>query len=205
MHTLVTRLGKRARRAYTAVEVMLALTVLLISTAGVMSMQKASIQANVDARRLDTANQIARIWLDRLAMDSANWNSNTPLNQTLWLGTMLGNGFLTPAAEPSSLPVWSPAFDILGRDLPNVNDTTASFCTKVNVSLLANGPSPTGGPVPVMLEVTVLVFWPKNLLGAAGTPQSPLCPGPSDVANYENSNPGTYHMLFATEALRRSS
>ena len=47
----------RLGRGYTAVEVMLAITVLLISTAGVMAMQTASIQGNLDARKLDVANR----------------------------------------------------------------------------------------------------------------------------------------------------
>lgn len=49
----------RTGRGYTAIEVMLAITVLMIGSAGVMSMQKASIQGNFDARRLDLANSIA--------------------------------------------------------------------------------------------------------------------------------------------------
>jgi len=189
--------ARRGSRGYTAVEVGLALTVLLISMAGVMSMQKASIQGNQDARRLDIANSIARVWLDRLATDATVWNANVGLNQTLWLKALLDTGFQTPTAQPAGVPVWSPAFDILGRDLPNVADPTAIYCVHVSVSTVST--LPAGGPSSV--RATVLVFWPKNLLGAQTAPNNPLCPGPADVANFETGNPGTYHMLFTTEGL----
>jgi type II secretory pathway pseudopilin PulG len=193
-------------RGYTAVEVMLAITVLLISSAGVMSMQKAAIQGNLDARRLDVANSIARLWLDRLTTDASTWNSTsaTTLTNTLWINANLDTGtFMTPQALPSGAPIYSPAFDILGRDLPNIADPTAVYCVHVKIDTMATTTAAPAGPV--LLRATVLVFWPKNLLFAAGAPSNPLCPGPSDVAAVESSTPGTYHMLFTTEALRRGS
>ena len=186
---------------YTAVEVLLALTVLLISSAGVMSMQKASIQGNMDARNLDVANSIARTWLDRLTTDADAWNSGTGMTQTLWLGADLGKGFVTPSVEPATLSAWSPAFDILGRDLLTTADPTAAFCTHIKIDAMAIGPTGT----PTLLRATVLVFWRKNLAGAAGAPSTPFCPGPNDVAAQEAATPGVYHMLFASEAIRSST
>jgi type II secretory pathway pseudopilin PulG len=201
----VRRPLSRLRAAgYTAVEVMLALTVLLISTAGVMSMQKASIQANVDARKLDMANSIARTWLDRLATDSLTWNANNGLTQTLWLNALMGAGFQSPSPQPAAAPIYSSAFDILGRDLPTPDtDTTAVFCARVKVDLIANFGTP---PTPALLNVTVLIYWAKDLLGSAGTPSSPLCgtSAPADIAAQEAATPGTYHMLYITESLRRT-
>jgi hypothetical protein len=204
---------KRSRRsrsslAYTAVEVMLAMTVLFISSAGVISMQKAAIQGNLDARKLDVANSIARIWLDRLATDATVWNVQTGLTQTLWLNTLLNNGFQTPLPQPAASPIYSPMFDILGRDI-QAQDPTVVFCTHVNVTLDALNP-PTlnamgavvaGGPG--LLRVTVLVYWAKNLLGG-GAPSTNLC-AVSDVAGAEAAAPGTYHMIYATEALRMNN
>ncbi len=201
MHTRSARAG----RGYTAVEVMLAITVLLISSAGVMSMQKAAIQGNLDARRLDVANSIARVWLDRLTTDATTWNSTSgiTLTNTMWIKDNLDTGaFMTPAALPAGAPIYSPAFDILGRDLPNPGDPTAVYCVHVKLDTMATTTTTPAGPV--LLRATVLVFWPKNLLFAAGAPANPLCPGPTDVAAVEAAT-GTYHMLFATEALRRGS
>jgi Tfp pilus assembly protein PilV len=189
------------------VEVILAMTVMLISSAGVMSMQKAAVQGNLDARRLDVANSIAQTWLDRLATDAATWNSATGLTQTTWLNTVLGHGFVMPATAPAASAIYSPAFDIFGRDVTNLADGSIVFCTHVKVDTVANFATPTGGATtePVLLRATVLVFWPKNLLNAQGAPSNPLCPGPNDVAATEAGAPGTYHLLYATEALRRGS
>jgi prepilin-type N-terminal cleavage/methylation domain-containing protein len=196
-------------RGYTAIEVMLAMTVLLISMAGVMSMQRASIQGNQDARKLDIANSIARTWLDRLVADGASWNATNGLAFTTWLGPFLGLGFQVPATAGAT-SVYSPAFDILGRDLVTTSDLSTIFCTHINVQLVAEGSAPGGAPAPVLLQATVLVFWPKNLLGG-GTPATnpmTMCnagTGVTDVAAAEALNPGTYHMIYVTESIRRSS
>jgi len=188
----------RSQRGYTAVEVMLAMTVLLITSAGVMSMQKASIQGNLDARKLDVANSIARIWLDRLATDAQTWNPNgSGLTQTSWLGTAVGNGatYSTPAVVATAAAVQSPAFDIFGRDLANVtSDPSTEFCTHIQVVPVAS----TVAGNPVLLRATVMVYWSKQL--AATGPASPLC-AESDVSKTESTSPGTYHMIVATEAL----
>lgn len=208
----MSRASSRTRRparsrGYTAVEVMLAMTVMIISSAGVMSMQRAAIQGNLDARKLDVANSIARVWLDRLATDATSWDAATGLTQTLWLGAVVGSGFVQPSVQPAAQPVWSPAFDMLGRDLPNTADPTTAFCVHIKVDTMANAITPIAGgaaPAPALLSATVLVFWPKNLINA-GVPALNICQGgPGDVAAAEAASPGTYHLLYATEALRRN-
>jgi hypothetical protein len=174
------RRSRKSSRGYTAVEVMLA------------------IQGNLDARKLDVANSIARVWLDRLATDAQTWSPNgVGLTQTTWLGTAVGNGpvFSTPVVVASAASVQSPAFDILGRDLANVtNDPTTEFCTHIQVVPVAN----TLAGSPVLLRATVMVYWSKQL--AATAPAAPLC-AETDVSKTESTAPGTYHMIVATEAL----
>jgi hypothetical protein len=58
----------------------MALTLFAIGATAVMSMQRASIQGNADARKLDMANSIAREWLERLRRDSALWTQPGPAN-----------------------------------------------------------------------------------------------------------------------------
>jgi hypothetical protein len=173
------------------------MTVMLISTAGVMSMQKASIQGNLDARKLDVANSIARTWLDRLSTDTETWNAQTnTLAFTTWLGPADNTGlFATPAVFTGPTAFQSPAFDILGRDVAEA-DPTVAFCTHIKIDTMAT--SVTG--VPQILRATVLVYWPKDLTGTNPGRSMPLCTE-ADVAHFESGNPGTYHMLFATEAL----
>jgi len=198
--------GRRATHGYTAVEVLLAMTVLIISTAGVMSMQKASIQGNLDARKLDVANAIARTWLDRLAADATTWNSAAPIKaQTLVLSTLAPATVSQGTFQVSPLSVssmnWSPAFDILGRDVATLSDPSIVFCTHVKVDTMAVDPATSA---PTILRATVMVFWATSLAGGPA-PATSLCSatGPADVA--KDSTVGTYHTIFATEALRRAS
>jgi hypothetical protein len=212
--------SRLSARGYTAVEVLLASAVLLISMAGVMSMQKASIQGNLDARKLDVANSIARTWLDRLAADANSWNSQgtPPMGQTFWLGPYLNAGFVTPLAPAAAaVPAGelSPAFDILGRELAP-GDPNTIFCTHVSISTISEsapvvGLKTTIPAQPVLLQATVLVFWPKQLLGG-NAPAASFCPavngggaGVPDVAAAEAAKPGTYHMIYASETIRRPS
>ena len=56
-------LAHASTAGYTAVEVLMAMTVMVIGAAAVISMQKTSIQGNLDARKTDIANSIgARGW-----------------------------------------------------------------------------------------------------------------------------------------------
>lgn len=74
------RTAKREARGYTAVEVLMGLALFAIGAAAVISMQRAAIQGNVDARKLDMANSIAHEWIERLRRDAALWTQPGPAN-----------------------------------------------------------------------------------------------------------------------------
>jgi prepilin-type N-terminal cleavage/methylation domain-containing protein len=204
-----SRLPQSARtsRGYTAIEVMLAMTVLLIGSAGVMSMQKASIQGNLDARKLDIANSIAHDWLERLTTDAMEWtlpamNVNGANNfvNTTWLQTGWNNQgvFFLPTLPSSQAAAegMSPAFDILGRDLASANPV---FCVHVNIVQIAQDAQAN----PNLLRATVLVFWPKQLVQSGAVPSN-FCGSYFDVASAEAANPGTWHMVYASTAIRKN-
>jgi type II secretory pathway pseudopilin PulG len=199
----VQKRSQRGGRGYTAVEVMLAMAVLMISAAGVMSMQKGAIQGNLDARRLDVANAIARTWLDRLETDASTWNEYTALNATILLKTLAPSGVgqgsfaWTPLSQLYATYGWSDAFDIFGRDVAE-GDSTGVFCTRIEVDTMAVDSSSN----PTLLRATVMVFWPTAL---AGAPAPTACPGPTGTGGVTGSLPGTYHTVFVTEGLRRPS
>src|SRR5580700_9616474 len=67
-------------RAYTIVEVLLSMTVFAIGASAVMSMQKATLQGNLDARKTDMANSIARMWIERIRRDAMQWTLPSPVN-----------------------------------------------------------------------------------------------------------------------------
>ena len=51
----------------------MAMTVMAIGAAAVITMQKTSVQGNLDARKTDVANSIARMWVERLQRDAMQW------------------------------------------------------------------------------------------------------------------------------------
>src|SRR5580658_2638153 len=167
---------RSTHRGYTAVEVMLAMTVLLIGSAGVMTMQKASIQSNLDARKLDIANSIAHDWLERLSADATQWtlpaiptNLTNNIGNTTWL-QFYNTGWFLPAI-PGGYPAAegnSPAFDILGRDLAAADAPNAVFCAHVRLDQIAQ--DVLNPALPVLLRATVVVFWRKQLVTSPGAP-----------------------------------
>jgi prepilin-type N-terminal cleavage/methylation domain-containing protein len=202
---------RSTRRGYTAVEVMLAMTVLLIGSAGVMTMQKASIQSNLDARKLDIANSIAHDWLERLSADATQWtlpaiptNLTNNIGNTTWL-RFYNTGWFLPAI-PGGYPAAegnSPAFDILGRDLAAADAPNAVFCTHVKLDQIAQDAL----ALPLLLRATVIVFWKKQLVTSSATPGG-NCTSASnsfDPALDESNNPGTWHIIYATTAIRKSA
>jgi hypothetical protein len=201
----------RASRGYTAIEVLLAMTVLMIGSASVMSMQKASIQGNLDARKLDMANSIAHEWLERLTADAMAWTlpvtsgAASNLGNTQWLGTGLASPtkFLLPPVPGNQATAegLSPAFDILGRDLAMGNAANAAFCVHVNVVQIAQ--DTLAPPNPTLLRATVLVFWPKQLVQSGSIPAG-YCTTWFDVAAAEAAQTGTWHMVYASTAIRKT-
>ena len=193
---------------YTAIEVLLSMTVLAIGAAGVISMQKAAIQGNNDARQLDTANAIAHTWMDRLRTDATAWtlpstlvasSGTSNLVNTQWLNHALSVFFLPTAPATYPAEGYSAAFDNLGRDLDATDAPTAVFCTHIKLEALYYDQAAN----PLILNATVLVFWPKALLTSA-SPSASNCTTVFDVAAYEAAHPGTYHLVYLTSAIRKN-
>ncbi len=187
------------------------MTVLMIGSAGVMSMQKSSIQSNLDARKLDIANSIAHTWLERLTTDATQWTlpSNnitgaSNLGNTSWLKFTGSPGAWFEPAIPGAYGAAgaegsSPAFDLLGRDLDLADAPNAVFCTHVRIDTLAVD----SNALPLLLRGTVIVFWKKQLVTSAPVPGG-NCQSWFDVAADEAANPGTWHIIYATTAIRKN-
>lgn len=205
----------RARGAgYTAVEVLMAMTVMGIGAAAVISMQKVSIEGNLDARKTDVANAIARTWVERLRQEAMQWTAPGPSNPT-------GNNFTNPpltilaSATPDKwfLPDqdlaalgFSPAFDILGRDLPGGDyqnaqpsdpSVEAIFCVNVRLHWLVQPALGAVPPEPGLLRIDVRVLWPRGLLSS---PQGGWC-ATTAVDNPDPTDPPVYHSLYVTTTI----
>jgi type II secretory pathway pseudopilin PulG len=192
---------------YTAVEIMLSIAVLGIGAAGVMSMQRASIQGNNDARMLDLGTSIARQWVERLRRDGMTWtqpregststdaNWDKPNTAFIWQIGKAPGGWIYPKPQSwtqgASVTVNSPAADILGRDVPlaGAKYSGAVFCTQLRGDWLKQDQ---------LLRAEVRVYWLRQLYAA---PSGTFCVNDTpDAAN------GTqvYHFVYAATAVRRT-
>jgi prepilin-type N-terminal cleavage/methylation domain-containing protein len=202
------------RRGYTAVEVMMALTILLIASSGVIAMQRGAVQGNVDARRIDTANAIARTWTERLRADATLWtlpNAANPtpewgnINSTRFLGPSstktipIGNGatlgeFVLAPEDGSTPPLFSPAFDVLGRDVKSDVKELVLFCAHIRLTWLVTWE---------LLRAEVRVIWPRNVGALAAAPdlmcKSIVISDPATTAELEK-----YHVISTVTSIRRN-
>jgi hypothetical protein len=167
----------------------MAMTVMVIGAAAVISMMKATLQGDLDARKTDVANGIARTWVERLQRDAMQWTCPSPacttsnMSNALLLGTHVTGKWFLPkdymgTTSPESM---SPGFDILGRDLPSAQflpDTTkggtgwpgAEFCVNVRLTWLVPQALPNE---PGLIRADVRVLWPRGIL--AGPPATGFC------------------------------
>ena len=201
--------SRSRRRGYTAVEVMMAMTVMAVGAGAVLSMQKASVQGNADARMADVANSIARTWVERLQKDSMQWtlpNSANPSLNNFSNALLLSKPTMGQWSAPSyemgqtNPETMSYGFDVLGRDLPKADITADTvFCVNYELQWLV----PQALPLePGLIRATVRVLWPRKI---ANEPASGWCDAVSTLANPEptGSTTGpTYHAIYMTTTLR---
>ena len=207
----------RAAAGYTAVEVMIGITLVSIGAAAVISMQRGAIQANLDARKMDMANSIAREWLERLRRDSMLWTLPSPVmptgnnyasskllstylayNSNTTTGWVYPNAYLATAAVPDGVSV---GFDILGRDLmptdivgTNAKPSAAVFCVNIRLNWLV---------LNQLIRAEVRVFWRRQLYVAPAKVDWCNVADASD-ATAINGNTAEYHFVYAATAIRQN-
>ena len=210
MSLRLSRANRANARGYTSVEVLIAMTLLAIGAAGVIGMQRVTIQGGEDARRFDMATNIANEWITRLQKDAAFWRTQPDLtqldtmgfNSTTWLKNIDGcaNKFCTipmPAGAPEGL---SPAFDVFGRDLPSGITTEAYFCVQYRLTWIASpGPSPYNRPLrpSALMRAEVRVYWnrlEKDPIGTCASPPAETIPAVSP-----------FHTVYAATSLREGA
>jgi prepilin-type N-terminal cleavage/methylation domain-containing protein len=193
---------RTSSRGYTAVEVMMAMTLLLIGAVGVISMQQAAVQGNADARELDVASSIARTWIDRVERDATLWTPSTvaitpPANMPsaiLVNENITGKWFVPKTRLVSNGPqgdVESPAFDILGQDVDSLTAAGVRYCTNLRITPLTLDQT--------LLRVEVRVFWPRNLTVAPDPSYCNQAP-PATL----DSDTLKYHFVYAATAVRQN-
>jgi prepilin-type N-terminal cleavage/methylation domain-containing protein len=205
-------------RGYTAVEVLIAMTVMAIGAAAVMTMQKASMQGNLDARKMDVATAIAHTWEERLQRDAMAWTqpgphspsgnnmSNAAILAEGW--AVAGNWFVPDKYMAQSAAAGtsndSYGFDILGRDLSQANLGGAVFCVAVRLTQLL---PQTAAAVPQLIRADVRVLWRRDQL--ADTPNSgastTFCASGGDiVAPPPGPDPTLYRAVYVSTSLQEN-
>ncbi|MEO7094287.1 MAG: prepilin-type N-terminal cleavage/methylation domain-containing protein [Polyangiales bacterium] len=167
------------QRAFTLIEVMMALTVLLIGVMGVVALERATIVTNVDARQMTTGTSIARLWLERLQSDAALWNHpssvriDSDLADTFFLKNV-NTGWFRPSALIGTAK-YSYAFDINGNDLDSTTAAADStvYCANVRLTTISTDPlcsaGGCAGTTPALLRAEVRVYWKKSRSAFADT------------------------------------
>ncbi len=215
-HSPTSRTVRVAARSagYTAVEVLMAMTVMAIGAAAVISMQRASMQGDLDARETDLANSIARTWVERLQKDAMQWTlpssvdpgDNNFANAQLLAPNVTGKWFL-PTAYLSNTPTWSPGFDILGRDLDGTSVANAFFCANVRLTWLV---APALPGEPGLLRADVRVLWPRGLYNSpVGGSAAGFCTaavaGLDDPNTYSLGQQPPYHAIYLTTTIKENA
>lgn len=202
---------RRTKRGYTAVEVMAAMTLFAIGAAGVIGMQKVTIQGGQDARRLDIATNIAHEWVARLQRDSTNWTTPSSKNRdvtnvysaTKWLtnvtlGACNPPNWCTPPAPPNPPEGFSYAFDLFGRD-SLATATDHHYCVQYRLWW----GRPLGAAAPFNEQATihadVRVFYSRLEQIPVTTCSTASINGITpNSANYRDA----FHMVYASTVLR---
>ena len=192
----VTQRKRARRRGYTVIEVMSAMTLFAIGAAGVIGMQRVTIQGGADARNFDIATNIAREWEHRLQRDALSWTepnslvSSSNLDSTRWLATPnITNTWRVPAVGPA-VPGYAAAFDLLGHDIDPA-DPDHVFCVHYRLDWIA--PNPTGASPTGLLRAEVRVVWAR--LESA----PPAC---NDLTVDTAANRNKYHFVNVATAIR---
>ena len=197
MSVIGTRRSRR--RGYTVVEVLAAMTLFAIGAAGVVSMQKVTIQGGDDARRFDIATNIANQWAGRLQRDSTSWtlpDADHPqasnLNVTKWLNDVSTQEDLwhTPAMPTAAYQANSPAYGIFGQELL-AGSGDHIFCTQIRLHWTVKAPS-SGPWVGMMVRAEIRVVWGRLETAIIGD-----C-----TALSLTPDPTKYHSVYVTTALR---
>ncbi len=181
----------------------MALTLLAVGTAGVVAMEQAAIGGNFDARRLDVATSVLRLWTERLRNDGAMWTlpnaKNPATNNLATAAPLLANAATDPAAAVWTLPVaregdtlpLMPQLDLLGRDVLSSDTTTpVVYCVQTRQTwLVLNN----------LIRVEVRVFWPRGneaMTDCASNPAAGWATLPTTVEKY--------HFIYGVTAIRRN-
>ena len=179
--TRAARRSLRARRGFTAVEVMVAMTLFAIGGAGIIAMERTAVQASQDARALDTGSAIGREWVERIRRDALLWGvpdpsaGNNPIlvNDAKLRWLKAPEVVASPAPGPPSawrvpplangVPGARPTFDILGREVDSAAPEV-KYCVQYRLEAVQyDQPAPAPITAATTIRVDVRVLWSRQI------------------------------------------
>jgi type II secretion system protein I len=199
------------RRGFTLVEVMIALGVMTIGAMSIIAMQQQTTRANVHARDMTIATQIAQTQLERLKLDALVWNAatsapQTDLTTTFWLGKIVGStpgSFMTIAPRPDTngaqTRLLTNAFSYYGVDM-DLNGASAAtlaqvrFCASHRLSWIYNNFR--------VMRADVRVWWTKEAPTHSITSDFPGCADDNASLNPNGAHYDDYHVVYLSTVLR---
>jgi len=215
--------SRRWSRAYTIVEVIIALSVLAVGGMGVVALEKFTVLGALNARGIASATAVADGWIGLLQSEAALWNdgANADYTDMPILGTALsaanrGTWITIPTLPASSL--WE-APNTPPGGTPIYGDTSGNifFCTQIRATWLgaaASGASADNALPTDVVRVDVRTFFAKNgrpittectawlasdVTTLLATPNATLSDGAINRSRYE------YGFVFTSGTVRRNS
>lgn len=203
---------------YTVIELLMALTVLALGAAGIVAMQRVTLESNRYAKNLAIATRIGEAWADQLVADSSRWTPLSAIGNTTWLNQVGACSSNVPPGDWKE-PAWSsdrlfgPAFDALGNPVDlsvSTPDAYTQFCVNLRFAWLhcEQPPSGAGTKGSGIVRAEIRVFWRReddrtsSTAAFITTGQSKLC-DPADTAGVTTDIAnGGYNVVYMSTAIR---
>jgi type II secretion system protein I len=202
------------RQGFTLVEVMVSLGIMTIGAMALIGMQQQTTRANVRARDMTIAMQIAQNVMERLKIEAMAWNNVTTAPAAdLRNSDLLMPITTNPIASFATLParesnhagvtrVLSNAFDYFGGDVTLSGasaDQLASvrFCASYRLSWIFDNNR--------ALRADVRVWWTKESPSRAILDDFPLCVDDNVKLNPGGDHYERYHVVYLSTVLRPSA
>jgi len=195
----------RRRRGYTAVELLMAISIFAIGVSGIIAMEKVTVSANQHAKQLAIATHVAEAWLDQLNTDAALWTHPSPgqnlsnITNAQWLSqAAAGNNTAWFRPAYSAQRAFGAGFDIYGSPLPDTDVADQVYCTHIRLTWLYPETAGNG-----LLRAEVRVFWQRN--GQGGTVDGQALCAPGTAANLIEGAGQKYHFVYQTTAIKENT
>lgn len=193
------RAVRRQSAGYTAIEVLMSMSVLAVGVIGIFSMEKVTVSSNVHAKNLSIATHIAQGWLGTLEAEAMRWDTSPDALslRTTWLGAGPGEPqWFRPTF--SGAAGYGPEFDELGNPV----QTDGRFCVDLRLSPLNGAAAEAEGTG--MRRVEVRVYWLRATevaMTSVSAPQFPCRMLPVKVSLENESR--LFHFVYLSGAVRQ--